>query len=434
MKGVFRRLLELDTLRGPHSTGVLFVSTTGATEVVKKTGTPWDLYQHKAAEEAFKNNHNVLMGHNRWATQGRINNINAHPFDMGNIIGAHNGTLIGRYNLDDYKEFDVDSENIYHHMERNGVAETIPNLNGAFALTWWNQEEGTLNMIRNDQRTLFYVFTEDQKTLLWASEAWMLQVATHAAGVKIGKIEDLAQEVHHSFEVPMGFNTQAKPFEKVRLRKMQMYVPPVYPRYNSSWPDRTERAALVVERKAILSVVKNKDVDVVKKSITSNASFIEHQKFVNGTHKFYVWGAGTSNTGQRYIQCYSVEDDRIAIRCFCQEDNYLWKKMLKSSKHFEGLIKAFSSSDGSYLTTDLRTIKEVEVEDYTDVPEVYFPGYEGTTLTKVEYAKAVDGGCAWCSGHVDEEDSLTIHWVSCTELVCGDCKELSDVKEYITQK
>lgn len=432
-KQAFRRMLEFDTVRGPHSTGVLFVATTGQTEVVKKVGTPWDLYQHKTAEENFKHSHNVLLGHNRWATQGKINNVNAHPFDMGNIIGAHNGTLTSRYNLDDHIKFDVDSENLYHHMENSGVADTIPKLNGAFALTWWNIEEGTVNMIRNSQRSLYYTFTKDHMTLMWASEPWMIIVAADSVKLDIEKIKELPEGVHHSFEVPMGFATQAKPFEKVRIRKLEMYQPPVYNR-QGFFPANRSKPALVVDRSTgAVNVVKHEDAPE-KKIVISAPSFIEYQKFVNNEETFYVWGASTSKTGQRYIQCYSTTDDRINIRCYAAEDGYIWKKLLNSTMHFKAQIKAFSSSDGMYLTVDLRSIEEVEVEDYEkDLPPILFPGYEDSKLTFVEFELATNKGCAWCSGHVDEEDADHLHWISHSEFICGDCKELADVKDYIKQ-
>src|SRR3546814_8848521 len=35
----------------------------------------------------------AFVGHNRFATKGKVNDLNAHPFHYGNIVGAHNGTL-----------------------------------------------------------------------------------------------------------------------------------------------------------------------------------------------------------------------------------------------------------------------------------------------------------------------------------------------------
>src|SRR3546814_12623264 len=38
-------------------------------------------------------NSKAFIGHNRAATLGKVNGLNAHPFRYDNIMGAHNGTL-----------------------------------------------------------------------------------------------------------------------------------------------------------------------------------------------------------------------------------------------------------------------------------------------------------------------------------------------------
>ena len=433
-KSVFRCLLELDTMRGPHSTGVLFVDDRGRTDLLKKVGTPWDLYSHKATEEAFKSPANLLMGHNRWATQGKINNANAHPFDMGNIIGAHNGTLTSRYNLQDHLKFDVDSENLYHHMEENGVADTIPKLNGAFALTWWDKTDETLNIIRNDKRPLHYALTTDKKTLLWASEPWMLIVATSKHKMEIGEVEEFEQEVLHTFSIELGFAHSAKELNKPHLRKMQMYVPPAYPVHSRQTvfpkPALVAGKGQVVIDKGVTKTAENTEV----KKTGGAASFMEYQKCVGKDIDFYVWGGSTNTLGQRYIQCYGVDDERLDVRCYAEVNTYLWKKLLSSSKHFKGSCKAFSSSSGNHLTIDLRSVVEIDVVDAVDdTPLDLFLGYGGELLTLTEYEKATENGCAWCSGHVDEEDAPKLTFISGKEFVCGDCAELSDVKEFINQ-
>jgi len=124
----FELLLMLDTIRGPHSTGVLLVNGSKACKVVKEIGTAWDFLASREYDVACAGYHNVLMGHNRWATRGKINARNAHPFEFPNIIGAHNGTLTTTYQLDDHYKFEVDSENIFHHMNKNGVEDTISKL------------------------------------------------------------------------------------------------------------------------------------------------------------------------------------------------------------------------------------------------------------------------------------------------------------------
>src|SRR5690348_5835448 len=91
-EGAFKTLLELDTIRGPHSTGVLSVTHDKIVTVAKSVGTPWDLYDTSSFRSLFSKSHTLLLGHNRYATVGAITKGNAHPFEHDNVVGVHNGT------------------------------------------------------------------------------------------------------------------------------------------------------------------------------------------------------------------------------------------------------------------------------------------------------------------------------------------------------
>lgn len=60
----------------------------------------------------------LLMAHTRKATTGSISCQNAHPFEIGNVIGAHNGIITNHTELNTkYKrEFAVDSMHIFGHL------------------------------------------------------------------------------------------------------------------------------------------------------------------------------------------------------------------------------------------------------------------------------------------------------------------------------
>lgn len=232
----FKTLLELDTIRGPHSTGVLFVGKDNETRVVKRTGTPWELYDHFQFKQAMTCKLKVLLGHNRWATQGGITNYNAHPFEFDTLIGAHNGTLKSCINLDDHTLFKVDSENIFYDMDTNGPKATIEKLNGAFALTWYDTTKDTFNIVRNSERPLYYTYTEDSKCMFYASEDWMLVVALAKHDIKHNKVHELA-EMHW-----MEWKFDGVKINKPKITKLEEYKAPT-PTYNTyggqSWPYST---------------------------------------------------------------------------------------------------------------------------------------------------------------------------------------------------
>jgi len=180
-----KMMLKLDTVRGPHSTGLLGVTKAGSCNIFKKTGTPWELEQYKGHDKFWQPQHNVIIGHNRFATQGEINHINAHPYQHEHLYGVHNGSLTNKWKLDDARDFDVDSDNLYHHMRLNGLAHTVKLIEGAFALVWYDKQDKTINFVRNKERPLHMAYSKDGKTLFWASESWMLLVAATKTDVKL---------------------------------------------------------------------------------------------------------------------------------------------------------------------------------------------------------------------------------------------------------
>lgn len=406
----FKRLLELDTTRGPHSTGIFAVKSDKSTILAKSIGTPWDLYETKACEKIFHSVVKVLIGHNRWATKGKINKTNAHPFEFEHVAGAHNGTLNTTYQLDDSHMFDVDSENLYYHMNANGVEDTIKNLNGAYALTWYDKRTHTMNLIRNNERPLFYTFTEDMKTLLWASEDWMITIAAAQAGLKHKEIQLLPIGVLHSFEVPEF----GKEFEKTRVRKMEMYEAPKRVITNTTTHGNTFP----------------KDNKVVAITGKVKRPFSEYHKYVGKSCVFSVASEGVSSTGQHFIQCWSVDDDDISIRVFATKDGYLWKQLMNSSNYFRALAKSYSSLENGYLTTDLRTVEEI-IDMSDDVPEEMFLGEGGELITEDEFDDRTKKGCSWCSHHVTTVQHEYITWISKNEFICPNCSDQPEVKAYL---
>lgn len=179
-------------LRGRDSTGVISVDMKGEYEVVKRLGPPEFLLETKAYDKhvdtGFKK---VLIGHCRAKTYGAVSLENAHPFEHGGIVGVHNGTLRGHYNLERSKDFDVDSDWLYWHISEYGVAATISQLDadGAWALVYWDETAKTLNFLRNKERPLYGCHSEDRKVMFWFSEPWMAAIIERR-GIKLHESKD----------------------------------------------------------------------------------------------------------------------------------------------------------------------------------------------------------------------------------------------------
>jgi predicted glutamine amidotransferase len=403
----FERMLELDTYRGPHSTGVMVVKAGGTPSVAKQLGTPWDLYDHKSYKDAvWGTNIRVLLGHNRWATKGKINKLNAHPFEFSRVVGAHNGTLTNFSNLEDHNKFEVDSEALYNHLNTHGVDDLALKLKGAFALTWYNKEEETINLLRNKERPLFYALTKDRHTLLWASEDWMIMLAARQASLDLDShsVKELPVGVLMSF--PVNMDAANKPFSDVRVRRLELYEPPVY---NYTKLPTTSTASTVGK---------------------SLVPFSTYQQYVGKSVLFSVVGAGKTISQQHYIEGCLVENDTVCVRVFPPHEDELWDKMLESVNYFQGTAKAYSSLDSGYLTIDLRTVVEVEVSA-SDEAEDTFLVFEKEEVTSDEFYERTKRGCGWCSNPVSLAESHELHWLSKYSFICGSCAEQEEVKTYL---
>lgn len=186
-EAALKRLLLFDYFRGTDSTGLAAIRNTNDAHIVKIASHPIDLFDTKTFNSVLTaSSSKAFIGHNRAATRGKVNAVNAHPYEYGHIIGAHNGTLTPA----SWKTLEeslgeptaVDSMAIFAHIEKFGIDETVPLLQGAWALVWFDLKKNTLNFLRNKERSFYYAWEKGFKKVIWASEWPMIQAATEMAG------------------------------------------------------------------------------------------------------------------------------------------------------------------------------------------------------------------------------------------------------------
>lgn len=175
---LFNQMLEVDSLRGRHSTGVVKVTGDGTVSTKKKAVDGMDFVKLEKAWVTLGHN-KVLIGHNRWATKGAVNDVNAHPFSHDHIHGVHNGTLTSQYGLKDHTTFEVDSDNIFYDIAHGTVKNTVSNLRGAYAIVLYDDKAQEVSIFRNEQRELSLAFLNGGKTVVVASEFMMLEWLLH---------------------------------------------------------------------------------------------------------------------------------------------------------------------------------------------------------------------------------------------------------------
>lgn len=184
-----KRLLVLDYFRGTDSTGLAAIRENGSTNLAKAAVNPLTFFDMKTFETALNGYQSkVFLGHNRAATLGKVNDANAHPYQYGEITGAHNGTLDRtswqRLEHESGTVTNTDSAAVFACINEIGIDATIPLMEkgrtsqtGAWALTYYNKVNDTMCFIRNSHRPLWYGFSKDRKRMYWASEWEFLDAA-----------------------------------------------------------------------------------------------------------------------------------------------------------------------------------------------------------------------------------------------------------------
>lgn len=126
----------------------------------------------------------VFIGHLRAKTIGINEAKNAHPFNLSNVVGVHNGTLLlpwelaKRYDVD-HSQIQVDSEVLYTIIdtqigENDNNCEQINVLSGfdgAAALVFYNKIDSLLYVYRNKERPLHFGYINDAMYIASTSES-----------------------------------------------------------------------------------------------------------------------------------------------------------------------------------------------------------------------------------------------------------------------
>lgn len=204
-KKVFDELLHAGHLRGEDSFGVINVlSSDRSVEYYKVAGSFSHFNkEHDKQYEKFLNTTTIArIGHNRSATRGEVSTENAHPFMHKHITGVHNGTL--RENIGQFK---VDSDWLYSQIaSTTDVPTFLSNVNGAYALMWYDTVQKRVCVARNTERPLFVTKATHANTFYFASEKLMLAWILDRNKVLHGDITPVPTGKLHKY--PVEFRDQ----------------------------------------------------------------------------------------------------------------------------------------------------------------------------------------------------------------------------------
>lgn len=198
--------LIVDMLRGFHSTGVMYGHTMSPDRqcgMFKRAVKGVDFVNTDIYKEHIVDNKSALkfvVGHNRWATAGSVKQANAHPFRHEAVTGVHNGTIRGGMHTLPItmaqSKCEVDSDcvmmNLNHVDPDEAATKVIPHIYGAYMLVWYDNRDGSLNMVRNSSREFHIAQTYgNEDTLLFSSESGALEWIARRNNFNIGDVQFL---------------------------------------------------------------------------------------------------------------------------------------------------------------------------------------------------------------------------------------------------
>lgn len=130
--------------------------------------------------------HKQLLAHTRKATTGQIKIENAHPFEIGFIVGAHNGIVHNHVELNKKHErrFDVDSMHIFAHLDEGKPLSDVESYGAITYVCKIEPEHVHLGRFYDGELAIFGLGTyPEPEAVLWASTPGTLDRATALAEV-----------------------------------------------------------------------------------------------------------------------------------------------------------------------------------------------------------------------------------------------------------
>lgn len=378
----FKQLLCVDGVRGMHSTGVASVSFPkdrvkwqADMHMFKHVETPYELIQYGEFKSVVNWDKNLLMGHNRHATVGKVNKHNAHPFMYDSLVGMHNGTLSNRHVLDKAFDFETDSAALYYNIHERGVEKVIPLIKGAWALTWYDNTTETINLLKNKERPLCFTFSKDYKQFWWCSEAGALSWILKRNGIEYEKIHQLADNVHISMRIPDEGKEfeDVKPFIGKELKGASEFD------YRTNYYDQ----------KKVNTSTKKKDSSPVNGPCLVKPEIPEDKEL-----DFKDLKGEVAKRAKVYLE-------------YCKD--------LGIDMSVKGTVK---SSGGVILLSPPKEDKEDKHRTYK--------GWRGEELTKEQFDEATKYSCEMCKK--DVEWGETVRFICEDRFVCMDCKDLPMVQ------
>lgn len=416
-------------LRGDDSTGLLQVSKNDSYKVLKAPVDGYTFGQYTKVRQALADvsNASATIIHHRAATHGSVNIDNAHPFDHnlneGHVVGVHNGTLYSHQRSQDGKTFDVDSDWLYYNIAKKGAAEFLGEVNGAYALAWYDVRAKTFNLASNLERPLHFAFIHRENSLLIASEMEMLYWLATRNKLEIEKPLWVPDKSILVFEK----DGSLRDFTKIEIEEKRVARPLVH--YTSTHPSIGNDYTTTSIKE--YGFEKGEEVDFYYKMATPSA----------GRSGMWEIHGEVISSNATCMDAIILSANQVAV------DNI--RKSLGCTTKVSG-VNTFVNAAGKH---DFRLIvwpvvnileyddkKDANAIELVDIPEdkealeeslPLVRGPRGHNIPVTKYMELVKYGCGNCSKDLGLKDADFIGWVSGDQPVCQDCVEELAAEVYV---
>lgn len=170
-RNVLLRLLLRNQARGSDSTGIVRVGDDGNWSIRKSAIPAFHfVFQDKVRKLAtLDENHRIVMAHTRNATTGDVNKKNSHPFDVGSLVGIHNGVIRFCEKLNPPLALEVDSHQFFWGLANYTMNHVVETVSGSIAAAFVRKNKPTTLCFIKISNPIEVIYSEEYGILFFSS-------------------------------------------------------------------------------------------------------------------------------------------------------------------------------------------------------------------------------------------------------------------------
>ena len=439
-KDYFTQALLCDVLRGYDSTGMFAAGgKEKSVDFMKRALPSWEMQQYKLYDQIVDKHRArpFMIGHNRAATRGKVVANNAHPFEQGNIVGVHNGTITSIAAYDKFRSYVVDSEALIASIAELGARATFASVCGAFAVVWYDTSTDLLHMIRNDERPLALGVAKNENTVLVASEAGMLRWLSHRNGIKLDNV--ILPNAGQLITIDAS-NVKDIHMEAIPLR--EVYVPPRSPHYNRTYggPAKLPAPVEITDSKESQKRRQRNLKSLANYKLSPNSSYkliaCDFQPYPNTKERGRIVGCLDDHGWYDFIihNVTQAEYDRWTggdTEIWASPVSVSWEDNTDYIMFLNSSVRAITSKKAPAAKGGKLEEKEGEKLKNTTQPDVEskekkednkdIPGPNKVMISQKRWDVLTKHGCCVCTDNVYSNTADFVSWTYDNQPICPHC-------------